>query len=158
MGKWKDMVPDGFDLDDILARCPGVTESTMRQRLKRCNFNTDLACNNSYWEKNMKRGKKRIRLRGKKYSMTTLAKLLGVSPPLISRWFSRVNNVDKVVKGIMYGHCGPNIYQEKAEGPPDWSSLDVGPRIRLSSLSHLNPTVYDWKYGNGPINEMDTKI
>ena len=152
MSKLKDLT------NEAMTRCPGVTEATMRQRLKKCNFNVDLACDSGHWLKNRTRKRNDLILRGKHYSITGFAKILGVSKSLVSRWLARGYKADRIAKGIMYGEIGPNIYQHLVDPgtPPDWSELerDAGPRVKLEDLSRFDPTAYDLAYGTGPVNEI----
>jgi hypothetical protein len=148
--RWKDLVPEGFDLDAVMAQTT-QSEATMRQRLKRCNFDVALALDDSYWASNMQRKRRNLTHWGRPLNLEQYATILGVSASLVCRWFKKGLSTDQVTRKVMYGEVGPRIYgQDRVEGPPDWSSMgDMGPRIKLESLGHLDPTVWDLQYGEG---------
>ena len=153
--KWKDIVPEGFDLDAVMAQTTH-SEQTMRNRLRLCSFDVPLALNDTYWAGNMRRKHKGVMYRGKACPRQRLAAMLGVSVSTISHWFAKGFTPDQVVRGVMNNDVRPD-HRDREDGPADWSALgDMGPRVKVGQLPE--PTRWDRQYGWEPVNEMDCKI
>lgn len=155
--KWKDIMPEGFDLDAVMMQTTH-SEQLMRQRLRLCDFNVSLALNDAYWAANQRRKRRDLTHRGRQITLVAYSAMLGVSQSTVAKWFTKGLTVDQTTRKVMYGEVAPRRYDvDRVEGPADWSSLgDMGPRVRLDELPE--PTVWDEKYGDGPVSPLECRI
>jgi hypothetical protein len=155
--KWKDIIPKGFDLDDVMTQTTH-SEQMMRNRLRRCDFNAPLALDDAYWASNMRHRRGNLVHRGRKMTLRKYAAMLGTSQSAIRRCFAKGFTTDQVTRRVMYGNTAPRrCNEDRVEGPADWSSLgDMGPRVGLDSLPE--PTKWDRRYGYGPVDPTECRI
>jgi len=132
-----------------LAKKAGCGTETMRKRLERHTPAEAVAMGPA----DTKRNRKTIKFEGKQYGIRKLAEMFGYSDSNMAWRLANMTVKEACVPQTAIKKC----YGKVSDVAPGWGDLNDNPRT-LALFRIPAPTVFDEKYGSGPINEMDTKI